>query len=841
MEFSRVLFSAFAVLFFVLLSWNSYSQTTVIKGKVTDAATGEALPYVNIIFVSTHTGAITDFDGFYTLQSDNPDDSLVAKYIGYKTRTKKVTKGITQEINIQLEPAGLELKEIVVRPGENPAHRILRKVWANRDKNDKRSLDAYSYESYSKIEADADNIETFKKSKVMLPFRKILDSLKLIAGEDGRPVMPFFISESLSDYFFAKSPERKKEYIKANKTKGVGVNDVQFMQQVMGSSFQDYNFYQNNITILEKNIISPLATNALAFYRVYLVDSLVIDGRYCYKMEFKPRNENDLAFTGAMWITDTTFALKRLSVEIGKKANLNYIDRLKIQQDLVQTSAGPWLPAKVRILVDIAELTKKSAGVLLKLYVSNDSFLVNNEKPAGFFKDRIEVAEDAQDHNEAYWEQNRHEQLTKEDKKVYRLIDSIKNIPRIKTYIDVIDVVVNGYYRAGKYFEIGPYIFLYGFNQVEGNRFRMGFRTDANFSRRWVFKGYGAYGTHDMKFKYNGQVEYFLSRKYWTKVGIQRREDIEELGIQDEFFSSNNLLTATSQIGLLTRLNKIEMTRVWIESDLFRGFNERVFFLNKNFMPVGKNYHFSFFPNPEDHSRMDPFYTISEISSESRYAFKDAYLVKDNRRVRVAIERSPIFILKYSLGLKGVLGSDFYYHKLSLNISQKIKLGPLGRGQYSFTGTKVFNSLPYPLLDIQLGNETFIRSDEAFNLMRFFEFAGDQSVTAFYTHHFDGLLFNRVPLLKKLKWREVGGMKAALVHLSDQNRALLPEKDQMGNQVDKVRIMQDGVPYVEAFYGIENIFKVLRIDAIHRLTYLDHPDGRHLPKFYIKGSLYFSF
>ncbi len=837
----RLKYSLLGIIF--IFSWiDAIAQTTVVKGRVTDANTGEPIPFVNVFFPKTKVGTVTDFDGNYLITTDRADDSICARYLGYKMRTKFVYKGKSQELNIQLEASGYELKEVVVRPGENPAFRILRKIWENRDKNDKRSLDAYSYETYSKIEADANNIESFKKVKLMAPFRKILDSLKLIAGEDGKPVLPFFMSETISDYFYAKGPERKKEIIKANKTKGVGVNDVQFMQQVMGASFQDYNFYQNYINILEKNVISPLASAGITFYHYYLVDSLVIDQKYCYKIEFKPRNSSDLAFNGTMWITDTTFALKRLTVELGGKSNLNYIDRLKIQQDLIQTAAGPWLPAKVRILVDIAELTKKSAGVLLKLYVSNDSFIVNKEKPYGFFKDRIEVAEDAQDHSDAYWDANRHDALTKEDKQIYSLIDSVKNIPKIKTYIDVIDVVVNGYYRAGKYFEIGPYIFLYGFNQVEGSRLRLGFRSNSNFSKKWILKGYGAYGIRDNKFKYNAQVEYFLNRKNWTKIGIQRKEDIEELGVQDEFFGNNsNLLAASTQLGLLTRLNKVEMTRVWLESDLFKGFNERLFFLNKNFVPVGRNYHFGYYPNQNDHSRIDPFYTVSEISSESRYAFKDAFLVKDNRRVRVAIERSPIFIFKYTLGLKGVLGSDFYYHKLNLNINQKVKMGALGIGQYSITGTKVFNPLPYPLLDIQLGNETFVRSDEAFNLMRFFEFAGDQSITAFYTHHFDGLIFNRIPLLKELKWREVGGIKAAMVYLSNENRNLLPEKDPNGNIVDKVRIMRNDVPYVEAFYGIENIFKILRIDAIHRITYLNSIDSRRVPRFYIKGSLYLSF
>lgn len=828
----------------IFLGNNCYAQETIIKGKVTDASTGEALPFVNIFFVKSHIGVVTDFDGFYILKSAQPDDSVTYRFIGYENKTRKVTKGITQTINIQLAPAGFEMKEIVVKAGENPAHRILRKVWANEQKNDKRSLKAYEYESYAKIELDADNIdEKFKNSKMMKPFRNVFDSLKLIAGEDGKPILPFFISENLSDYYYLSSPERKKEVIKASRIKGVGVNDEGFMSQLMGSSFQDYNFYKNWINILEKNFASPISQGGLGYYKYYLVDSLVIDGKYCYKIEFKPKRDGDLAFKGTMWITDTTFALKRIVAEVGKRANLNYIERIKIQQDLVQTPAGPWIPAKVRILVDVAELTDKSFGILAKLYISNDKIVVNKNRDLGFYEDRITIAEDSQDKEPGFWEENRHEQLTEEDKKVYQLVDTIKKMPRVKTYIDVIDFIVNGYVRAGKV-EFGPHILTYGNNIVEGHRFRLGFRTNDKFSKQWILKGYGAYGTKDGKFKYNAQVEHFLSRKSWTKVGIQYKHDVEGLGVEDDFLSNNNLLIAATQLGLLDRMNRVDLGRVWLESDLFRGFNARIYFLHKYGRPVGK-LNFGYYLGDNGVSDFKRDYRFSEITLETRYAYKEAQLIKGNNRVHVGIDRAPILTLQYSYGIKGLLGSDFEYHKASFGVGQKIKLGIWGRGQYQVTGTKIFTPLPYPMLNILLGNETPVRNEAGFNMMNFFEFIGDQSVTAHYTQHFDGLFFNRIPLLKRLKLREVAGAKAAWVWFSDKNLKYIPETDPYGASITPIAHMDPShTPYVEIFYGIENIVKILRIDAIHRITYTNTPGVQKyfgIKNFGLKGSLYFSF
>lgn len=816
----------------------SQGQETIVKGKVTDANTNEGVPFANVFFKGTTIGTTTDFEGYYTIKTTQYVDSLTVSFIGYETKSKFVKKGVSQIIDFQLKPTSFQMNEVVVRPGENPAHKILRKVWASKDKHNKESLDAYDYESYTKIEVAINNIsEEFKNRKIMRPFKVIFDSLQVAAGEDGQMVLPAFASENLSRYYYLKNPERKKEYILGSKVNGVGIDDGTFVSQFVGASFQQYNFYDNWLNILDKNFVSPIADGGLGFYKYYLEDTVILEGRTCYEIRFEPKRVEDLAFHGKMWIDDSTYALKSITVEIGKKANLNFVERLKIQQDMAPLdSSEVWMPSKTRVLIDIAELTDKTFGMLGKFYVSNNDFVINKPKQLKFYDNDIERAPDYLDHEDNFWDENRHEKLSNIDKSIYKAIDSINNFPKLKTYIDIAEVIVQGYYEAGK-IDIGPYILLYGNNIVEGNRFRFGFKTNEDFSKYWIIRGYLAYGTKDKVFKYNGQIERFISRKSWTKIGIQHRFDLVGLGVYDDFFATSTLFAASSQIGLVDRFNSLRLNRFWFESDLFKGFSQRIFLVTKDFRPKGR-YVFSYYKDLNDEGPKEDDFQVTEVSLESRYAPKETYIIDDNDRFSLGTGKAPALTLRYTLGLKGILNGDFEYHKISLGIEQNIKMGPLGEGFYSVTGSKIFSKLPYPLLNILPGNETFIRSSSTYNLMNFFEFVTDETLEASYSQHFDGFLLNRIPLMKKLKWRMVAGAKAAWGNFSYRNSEIIPEENNMGEQVTKFRTLTNTMPYVEVSYGIENILKFIRIDAIHRLTYLDNPGAK---KFGVKGSLYFSF
>ncbi len=434
-----------------------YAQETVVKGKVTDANSGDPIPFANLIFQGTTVGATTDFDGNYQLRTMRPVDTLVISCVGYRVKKKAVSRGVVQTVNIQIEEAVANLQEVVVEAGENPAYEILRRVVRNKNHNDKRKLTAYEYDTYTKVEIDIDNMsDKFRQRRIMKKVTPVLDSVDRIAGEDGKPILPLFISESVSKFYYRNAPNMRYEHIKKSKINGVGIEDGTLVTQLVGSSFQEYNFYQNWLTILTKDFVSPIADGWRLYYDYDLTDSVYVGDYFCYRLDFRPRSPQDLAFTGTVWITKADYALKQIDVTVGRQANLNFIEKIKIQQELAPVGNGAWLPIKNRVLIDVSEITNNSAGMLAKFYTSNKNFAINRPYEPAFYKNPIVMAEDARlDESETSWDTLRHEPLSDTEKSVYRMIDTLQNIPVVRTYTDIAKIAINGYYDAGKIY-LGP-------------------------------------------------------------------------------------------------------------------------------------------------------------------------------------------------------------------------------------------------------------------------------------------------------------------------------------------------------------------------------------------------
>lgn len=823
----------------LLIHSSSFAQKTSITGRVTDANSGDPLPFVSVFFKGTKVGGNTDFEGYYSISTESPLDSLHASYIGYNPRAKKIQKGQKQTINFQLTSASINLQEIVIRPGENPAWPIMRRVIANKDKHDKRSLQAYQYESYNKTEVDIDNIsEKFRKKRMMRKIMKVLDSLDRIAGEDGKPILPFFISESISNFYHRSNPAANREEILKTKITGVGLDDGSLVSQIVGSSFQEYNFYKNWLTILGKDFVSPIADGWKFYYEYDLKDSAMVGDDFCYRIEIMPKRPQDLAFNGTIWITAKEFALKQANLSINKSANINYVERITLQQELQKTETGAWLPAKNRVMIDIAEISDSWAGMLVKFYTSNKKIVVNQPKEPRFYERPIELAEDAQVSNEQYWKDNRHDTLTTTEQNVYKMIDTIRNIPVVKTYIEVANIAINGYKRVGK-IDIGPYLYSYAFNNVEGHRLRVGFKTNIDFSRKWILKAYLAYGFKDTRFKYSGSADYILSRKRWTTTGIEHRYELEQLALIDNSLATNSLFFAFTRFGDLTRSRPFMQreTNAYIQGEVRKGLSFKVALRNKSFDPIQHLYTFAYYKdqNQKETGGIGRTFMASEVMLEARYARDELFLQNENERISLGADKWPIFTFRYTRGMKGVLDSDFEYHKFSGNIIQYLKLGVFGRGRYAIDAGYIPSIVPYPFLRAHLGNQTPFFNASSFNLMNYFEFASDKYVSFNYQHTFEGLFLNSLPAIRKLKWRLVGHASVLYGGVSKRNENIIPESVD-GVKVQSFTALSPHKPYAEFGYGVENIFKLLRIDFIHRIAYLNNPDVR---KFGIKASVQF--
>lgn len=817
------------------------AQPITIKGRITDATTLEPVSYANVYFEGTAKGTISDFDGYYEIITERIKDSLSVCFIGYLSVRKPVVWDIDQTINFQLQPSPICLSEVIVVPGENPAVKILKKVWANKNLCNIDRLEAYEFESYTKTQVYLRKLFNIKSGKDTSA-KGLFNSFSMIAEDGTMPALPVYMSESFSDIYYVKFPEREKVVVKATSTNSLAEMETAILTQLIQKSTK-YNFNNNFVKILDKNFISPVSTVGLLYYKYYLLDSLYLEGRYCYEIMVIPRRKEDLVFSGTMWINDSTFALKRISVETDKSANLNFVDRIKIQQDYESEKSGAWFPERTRILAD-------AINIFISAYVVNTNFDSRKTHPLSFYDTELIMNEDAEDINEKEWENIRPRELDVTDLETGTNIDSIKNIASVKILAALVNMSVKGFVNLGK-IEIGPYLLVYKYNDIEGNRFRMGFRTNSAFSKTLITKGYVAYGTKDNKLKYNLQQEIFLSRKNWTKTGLQYSEDVEKLGAIDEFYSNSAFHAFASSFGGADKMNFVKVARVWLESDLFRGFTQKIVFKNKTYNPLSPDYFFEYYWD-ENKTQTRSNINVSEITFTTHYQPKATFIIDKNERFPVALKKAPAFTLNYTIGIKDFLNSDFQYHKASLGVKQSMHLGGLGVFSYETNLSKCFSPLPYPLLTLFTANESFFRSDRTFNLMKYGEFIADESIELFCTYRQDGFIMDKLPLIKKLQLRSVA--TAAIAYGSfDEKRngvynqitnpdGILPEFDSKGNKLTGFKMLNQDKPYVELSYGIENILKVFRIDAIHRLSYLNEDaNGEKPTKFGIKISAVFRF
>ena len=829
------------ICFNAFLALNCLAQNTSIKGRITDATTLEPVSFANIYFEGISTGTISDFDGYYEINSDKINDSISVSFVGYQTVKKAVEKGKVQTINFQLQPSSISLSEVIVVPGENPAVKILKKVWENKDLCNIDRLETYEFESYTKTQVYLRKLFNRKSGKDTSA-TGLFNTLSLIAEDGTMPALPVYMSETFSNVFYVKFPEREKVVVKATNTNSLADMETGMLTQLIQKSTK-YNFNNNFVKILDKNFISPVSTVGLLYYKYYLMDSLYIDNRYCYEIMIIPKRKQDLVFSGTMWINDTTFALKRISVETDKSANLNFVDRIKIQQDYEAEASGAWFPQRTRILAD-------AINIFISAYVINKQFISGNARSLSFYDTELFINDTADDVSEEKWVEIRPRELENTDVETVTKIDTLKDIGRVKILTALVNMSIKGFVNLGK-IELGPYLLVYKYNEIEGNRFRMGFRTNNGFSERVMTKGFLAYGTNDRKFKFNIQQEIFLSRKYWTKAGVQYSEDVENLGAFDEFYSNSAFLAFASSFGGSDKMNSIKVGRIWFETDLFRGFNQKVVLKNKFYSPLSPDYFFEYYSNgakTETRSNI----TVSELTFTSHYQPKATFIVDKNERFPVALKKSPAFTFNYTIGIKDFLNSDFQYHKASLVIKQVMHLGGLGVFSYETNLSKCFTPLPYPLLTLFPANESFFRSDRTFNLMKYGEFIADESIELFCTYRQDGFILDKLPLIKKLQLRSVA--TAALAYGTfDEKRngtynpatnpqGILPEYDTNGNKLTGFKMLDPNKPYIELSYGIENIFKIFRVDAIHRLSYLNEDENGEKPtKFGIKISAVFRF
>lgn len=816
------------IVFIILLltSGNLLAQHVTIKGKITDAETGEPLPYVLVTVYRTPFGAEADEEGNYFFEADlKENDSISVNYVGYKKIRNPISaRSSVLILNFAMEPDNKAMQEIVVTIHENPAFPIMRKVIKNKDTNDPRKLMAYRYDNYSKMELSIDNLgEKMQKKKFMKAIERELakDSLKLEKGKDGKPVMPVLFSETISKVYRNREGLKSKEEIIAVKNENIGLASGKLIKPMLYSTFQESNFYLNRINILLADFQSPIADGWQLLYEYELVDTVWIDGDSCFQIDVKPKNPRDLAFTGTIWIADSTYALKQLQLSTNQKTKLNFVESIKIYQLNQKTSNNCWLPVKTRIELDLSNITHWKLGVLARLTTYANNIVVDDPMPDKFFKEGLLEMEDASDRGREM-DNLRRDTLTTYEQNFRNSIYTIRKVKPVKRYVVLANILSTGYWRFGTSgLELGQLLMLANNNDVEGIRTSLGFRTNHFFSRTIIFKGYGAYGFDDRVFKYSAGVDYILDRHPWTIMGYEYRYDMDQVGVNIEAMVNNQIFYTFTRNGTMKGPYYNTTNFFYFQTDLQRGLTQRVAFRYKDFKPA---YPFAYYTESNDSATSSTF-TTAEIVLDTRWGKDEFRFIDGNYRVSTGAKRWPIVNFRNVFGMKDVLNSNFSYYKATLQLSHSFALGILGRTYYDVSAGKIFGTVPYPILETFMGNESYFYSTIAFNQMDYFEFVSDTYGAIRLRHYFGGLFFNRIPVIRKFKWGFFVTSNLAFGSMTDKNYSLTPLTNPEGQNLRPFYTL-DEKPYWEVGYGIENIFKVLRVDFVHRLTYLDHPDVR---------------
>jgi len=506
------------------------TETTVI-GKIQDKRNKEALPFVSIGFKGIAGGTTSDFEGRFKMTTSQKVDSLVVTYVGYKRYVVKIKPGVSQTLLVELEEATQEMGEAIIKPGVNPALRIVDAARKNKKRNNQDEINSYAYNSYSKIDISLTNIsDEMKNSAVFKPLKNLFDTIHQMRNDEGKHILPVFVSETYSKYYFLKSVGKGKEVIEGSKYSGIGVEANTYLMDLMGGQLHHLNLSNNFIRLLDKDFVSPIADEAHYYYIYTLLDSMEIDGLKCYKIQLNLKRKQDLAFEGFIWITDSSFALKQANLEISKAANVNFVNRIKIQQEMMPSKEGPFITSKSRMIFDFARFQKNGSGMVAGFYNAYTDIKTEIGINREFFDYPVVTNENAGNKDSIYWEDKRTEPLSSIEKEMVNRVDSVNNLPIVKTYVDVVHTIVEGYKRIGK-LDWGPYMNLISFNEVEGVKLRLGFKTNYDFSEKFVFNTYLAYGTLDQQYKYSFGLDYILDSRRWTVLSGKYRKDYDILGI----------------------------------------------------------------------------------------------------------------------------------------------------------------------------------------------------------------------------------------------------------------------------------------------------------------------
>ena len=811
---------------------------TKVGGIVVDIE-GKPIAFANVVFKNSTEGTVTNEDGLFYLESEATYNILAVSFVGYQPREIQLTSRATYNLSVQLE-LGEQLDEVVVYVGKqpkknNPAVDILKRIWARKRINGLRMFKQYEYDKYEKIQFDLNSIDSaMMQSRLFKGLEFVFDNVDT-SRITGKTYLPIFLNETASKVYGDNELKVEKEDILGNKNSGFSNNQaiIGFVKDL----YSDYDIYDNYLKFFDKSFTSPLSRTGVDTYNYILTDSAFIDNKWCYHIIYYPRRKSELTFKGDFWVNDTTYAIKKINLEVTKSANINWVKEIYIEQEFEVVNDSVFLLKRDYMLSDFS-LTKKeeSKGIYGKRTTVYDNYNFDIPKPKTYYKQAANPYDPLVTQRDSiFWDNRRLESLTKDEKGIYDLLDTLKTVPKFRTYYNAVSILESGYIEIDKWnIDIGDIYSTLGFNDAEGIRVRGGARTYFGQNDPWRLEGFVAYGFKDKKFKHGLSGKFLLDKKTRLILSGGHRRDIEQLGIN--LTSTTDVLgrsiasSALFTVGANNRLSNINLST----------FHAEVEPLNNVRIRFGASYRTLSSALPDDFSLdyLDPDSPTGISSEINQFELNTTLIYTPGKKtIGYGVERRTInddystFIFNYTQGLKGPFESDFDFDKIQFSYYQPWKLGGFGRLFSTLEMGKTFEPVPLGLLSVIPGNQTIWTIYNTFPNLNFYEFVTDTYVTLHLEHNFNGRLFARIPFLRKLNLREIVGIRGAWGELSDEN-ILLSSPTNIPLQAPTEPI------YWEYSFGIGNIFKIFRIDFNFRGNYLDNPGAR---TFGVKGTFGFSF
>ena len=839
-----LLYILFALLFPTSLQAQQAGEKIRIHGKIFDASTKKTIPYVSVRIKNSINGSSSDSKGNFSFHAPVEKDTLIISSLGYADEIIAITAKTSMPLRINLKPADYDLPEVVVKPKRekysrknNPAVDLARRIIEHRDDNSPLNKEFYSNERHEKLNIALNDFNTEKENPFGKKFKFIEEYIDT-SHISGKPILHISARELIATDYYQKSPKRSRRHVKARRRNGIDdVFTTDEIEALYEEVFKDVDIFQDNISLFSSKFVSPLSKLGPTFYRYYIMDTIMIDGDSCIDLAFTPFNVESFGFTGHIYVTkDTTLFIKSVQMNVPHEINMNFVDNLNIKQDFYRTPDGTRLLTKETLTAELKIISAITGFYANREVVYREHNFQSNEFAQRILSNPAPVVEDdnATNKSEEYWSQYGFNEVSSKERSVGDMMKALRANPIYYWTEKCVSFLFTGWVPVTKVnppLFYGPVNTTVSHNGLEGWRLRTGAMTTAYLNPHIFGNFYVAYGIGDNKWKYMGELEYSFKKKKEHpnefpihSLRLRYENDIYQYGQNYLYTNKDNLFISLKRQND-TKIGYVRKAEFAYTKEFYNHFSFDITLRHRvdiasRFIPFERT-------QTIDGVTTSTFVndlTRSEIEIGLRYAPKEKFIQSKWNRRSVTPEH-PVFTLSHKMGIKGILGSEFNYHHTEFGFYKRFWFSAFGYTDCIIKAGKVWNKVPYPMLIIPNANLSYTIQRESYSLMNAMEFFNDEYASWDLTYNMNGLIFNRIPLIRKLNWREVISFRGMFGHLTSKNR---PDPLNTGElfkfpyENDEYHYLGT-MPYMEIGIGIENIFKVLRIDYVRRLTYCDLP------------------